>query len=388
MRILTLYAVACLWSSTSFAGRIMPSDLALVLPAGGGPSIPAVEPYFSSPWLQEIDLAFRATSVEDSFLKESHRYDWRLVSLRVAPCQPLLPYVTIKNETLCEAEIRLVWQPIEQRRRDGASSFYADDRAVHALYHADPATFLEPTSARDYTELKSRSASLSDSETRRYGTLHRRLVQGLMVDLLNLRGRHDDGAYTTIAERPEYGTRAGGQAFTKRLMSFLKKQARFEQLKELTAFSLPEGRLPPLLDDWVFVAFNPADHGKHLTPKNITLHSRKDGRVLFDYGPFMNGTMRFDDQRLHEAIKHMPEEDVKEVEEAVILAPRAPAAKKDAIANRRATHVSHTSCASCHKLKSPSFDFHNLSYLEDRPLLPSPRVEQDVAHDLDWLRSH
>lgn len=375
------------WSQAQAAAEVRAADLAIILPAGGNDKIAASEPYFSPRWLAQIDAVFRSTSIEDAFLTESAPATWRLVSMRIAPCQPLLPYLTPLNQTLCEVEVRLVWQPIEQIRRGGIWTHYADDRAIHALYHADARAYLAPEDAVAYEDLKSRSASLEPSEIATYRGLHRGLVQGLMADLVRLRSTRDPLAWTTLAERPEFQSSATAKPFISRLKSFLKKAARFDRLKELTAFSLPAGRQPPLLDDWVFVAFHPADSGRSLASKNITLTSRQDGRTLFAYGPSMSGTMRFDDPRLHGVLEHMPPDDAEEVRAAVILAPRAPTNLKDALADRLTTHVSHTSCVSCHKLKDQPFDLHNLSYLEDQALVPSPRVEQDVAHDLDWLRS-
>lgn len=388
MRLLLLWVLLLSWCSKSYGAAIQSGDIAIVLPPTGGFKIPADEPYFSPKWLDRVDELFRQTSVEDAFLKESARSSWRLVSMRIAPCQPLLPFLSELNQTLCEAEIRLVWQPIQEIRERGLRSHYADDRAIHALYHVDGGSVLSPDEAEGYASLKSRSLTLSETERSTYSALHKKVVQSLTVDLLNLRGLSRDGAYLSIEERPEFGTFRSAKTFIQRLEIFLQKRARFERLKELTAFSLPEGRQPPLLDDWVFVDFYPAMGGLDLAPRNILLQSRKDGRTLFDYGPFMNATMRFDDERLHRVLDTLPANDVSEIREAVLLAPRSPAPKKDAIANRLTTHVGHTSCASCHKLKSPPFDFHNFSYFEDRPLVPSPRVEEDVALDLEWLRAN
>ena len=388
MRLLLLWVLLLSWCSKSYGAEIQSGDIAIVLPPTGGFKIPADEPYFSPKWLDRVDELFRQTSVGDAFLKESARSSWRLVSMRIAPCQPLLPFLSDLNQTLCEAEIRLVWQPIQEIRERGLRTYYADDRAIHALYRVDGGSVLSPDEAGEYTFLQSRSLTLSESERSNYGALHKKVVHGLTVELLNLRGLTSDGAYISIEERPEFGTFRSAKSFIHRLQAFLQKRAQLESLKELTAFSLPEGRQPPLLDDWVFGDFYPAAGGLDLAPRNILLQSRKDGRTLFDYGPFMNATMRFDDERLHKALDTLPADDVSEIEEAVLLAPRSPAPKKDAIANRLSTHVGHTSCASCHKLKSPPFDFHNFSYFEDRPLIPSPRVEEDVALDLEWLRAN
>jgi hypothetical protein len=57
------------------------------------------------------------------------------------------------------------------------------------------------------------------------------------------------------------------------------------------------------------------------------------------------------------------------------------------VADRRRTLVPNTSCASCHKLNGDPFDFHNLSYLDDRDMAVTPRVARDVELDLAWIRA-
>jgi hypothetical protein len=81
----------------------------------------------------------------------------------------------------------------------------------------------------------------------------------------------------------------------------------------------------------------------------------------------------------------MPEDDATELRTGVLLAASEPAVKKRAIADATVTHVAHTTCASCHKLNDLAFDFHNLSFLETRPMTISPRVAGDVARELEWL---
>jgi hypothetical protein len=146
MRLL-MWVLLLSWCSKSYGAEIQSGDIAIVLPPRGGFKIAAVEPFFSSKWLDQVDQLFRQTSVEDAFLSESERANWRLVSLRIAPCQPLLPYLSSLNQTLCEAEIRLIWQPIQEIRERGLRTHYADDRAIHALYRLDGGSTLSSAEA-------------------------------------------------------------------------------------------------------------------------------------------------------------------------------------------------------------------------------------------------
>ena len=45
----------------------------------------------------------------------------------------------------------------------------------------------------------------------------------------------------------------------------------------------------------------------------------------------------------------------------------------------------NSGCASCHSLNEFTFDFHNLSYLQEMEMTISDRVVNDVEHDLNWL---
>ena len=49
------------------------------------------------------------------------------------------------------------------------------------------------------------------------------------------------------------------------------------------------------------------------------------------------------------------------------------------------TLVPNSGCASCHSLNEFTFDFHNLSYLQEMDMTISDRVVNDVEHDLNWL---
>ena len=57
----------------------------------------------------------------------------------------------------------------------------------------------------------------------------------------------------------------------------------------------------------------------------------------------------------------------------------------DLVTDPTKVFVPNTTCATCHRMNGLRFDFHSLSHLEDRDHTVSPRVEADVAHELDWV---
>jgi hypothetical protein len=60
-------------------------------------------------------------------------------------------------------------------------------------------------------------------------------------------------------------------------------------------------------------------------------------------------------------------------------------ANRERLADGSQVRVANTTCGSCHKLGPLRFDLHSLSYLQGEPMTISPRVQRDVAFDLEWL---
>ena len=52
------------------------------------------------------------------------------------------------------------------------------------------------------------------------------------------------------------------------------------------------------------------------------------------------------------------------------------------------TLVANTTCATCHSFNDQSFNFHNLSYLQESEITVAPRVRNDVDYNLSWLAGH
>jgi hypothetical protein len=151
----------------------------------------------------------------------------------------------------------------------------------------------------------------------------------------------------------------------------------------MTSFSLPEGREPPQSDEWVFLKYL-KQNGK-MTQVDITVASAIDGRELINMGKAPKASQMRDDPELHTALESMNSRDAEELKKHVLLSPQELAAKNSVINDRALSHVANTTCGSCHKFNSLRFDFHNLSYLEDRTVSVSPRVKFDLLRDMEWL---
>ena len=161
-------------------------------------------------------------------------------------------------------------------------------------------------------------------------------------------------------------------------MSFLNRFAEPNALVELTSFSLPEGRIPSLVDIWVFIAFDAYDG--NLSRKDLQIFDARSGRELLNMGPVQTVTQTEEDQAVIDALTRSPG-----LRESVVFSPSDLSRLSSKLADP-------TSCwfpiqAACHRLNGLRFNLHNLSHLEDRPATVSSRVVQDVARDIRWIRS-
>lgn len=385
------------------AARVLaPSDLAILLePSPHGTIRIGMGPdFFPDPWWQASLALYEQTPVGQALTIENTREEWQLVSLRVAPCQPLLSYLTPENERFCAAELRLVWQPIVYSR-PGSWMGVADDRAFHVSYRLNGSSgLLDSSKAQAYRVLQNKgltkapsdlpSSPLGVEELLSYEELHRELVARLVGEVKALAHAPLDGQ--EIGVRPEYSEESTRKAFVEGLRRFLRKHARPDQMVELTGFSLTEGRDPPLLDEWIFIALEPAssqggvEASLKLIPKDILLKSKHSGQPLLNFGNHTTVSMHRDDDRIFDLMESLNDREKLEVESSVIMRFADKKTKKDLIADVKQTQVPHTTCGSCHKLNTQPFDFHNLSYYLDHPVTVSPRVIKDVTHDLSWLK--
>ncbi|HEU4411447.1 MAG TPA: hypothetical protein VFS43_39715 [Polyangiaceae bacterium] len=388
-------------AATAVAGRDLAIALSLEsasLPSaldrlGGGP------PLLPPAWYNEVVRAYGETSVGSALESENLLADWRVVSLRLAPCAPLGLTPAHDVDRLCWPEVRLVWQPILPGFSDDniGSDTHADDRAIHALYDAPPEAALGAADAARARELLAAVgaynaawsggpyAPLGASELGEFVALRDQVTRALLDAALALRsGAIPASAYAGVGLRPESGKPSEEKALRGRLLGLFATYARPERLKALTSFSLPEGRQPALLDEWVFLSFRAS--GGTLVQENVTFRAPDDGRVLFDFGPSESASASRDDAAIYDVLDDPT--DGPAIAESVILFNTDRARLAPVLADRGQRLVPNTSCASCHKLNPLRFDFHNFSYLEDRELTVSPRVVTDVALDLAWVASH
>ena len=362
-------------------------------------SVSAQSTLFPAAWYSKILEGFRPSPVGDALTIENTFADWKLVSARLVPCSPLGVTTTQQNDLWCWPEVRLVWQPVLRNfvQMGRTLKSYADDRAVHALYDVAPETGgLSAAEAQSAGNLivkirqalnrgASQNAVLTPQELQEFTTLRKRVVQSFLANVLALRsGAFAAPEFGDLGLRPETSEKEESKAFKKRFFAFLSAYTAPSKIRALTAFSLPEGRQAPLLDEWIFLSFQ-ATNGI-LVPEDILLRSNVDGRTLFNFGKTPRASQQRDDDKIYDFLQDNTDDKLKtEINNSVLLLTKDKKRLGPNIANGRVLLVPNTSCGSCHKLNHDAFDFHNLSYLESRSMTPSPRVKLDVEIDLQWL---
>lgn len=368
-------------------------DLAIILPNDDSAlRLATAEVGFTGQWLSQISSAFARTSVGRALESENRLGDWQVVSIRVDPCQSLIPRPHSLAGALCWPEVRLVVQPVvrDLRALGRIIPYYADDRAVHVLFDFEGQELLghEPWITGALADLDS-GREIDEAHLNRFLLSRDKAVQRLLSDVRGLRDpRLSASAYAGHDLRPESTLdRSSREFFKDRLQAWLEDVRLKSGLpKEITAFSLPEGREPAHLDEWVFLQFVPVSRDE-LQQKVITVQSASGPETLVIVGPSERVTMARDADVLYTAREvHAGTPMGTEFEDHFILF--IPDIRRNAarIADDQQVRVANTSCASCHKLNSQRFDFHNLSYLEERPVTISPRVVRDVEIDLEWLK--
>ena len=384
------------------------SDLAVIFSPEGRNRIFATEitaplrqPLLPEALIRQVEESYLDTSVGDAVSRENNISDWMLVSARIVPCSPLGLIPGPHTEVLCWPEVRLVWQPVlkDFKRYTTILSWFADDRAIHSLYDVPASLGLTPSeSVRAETLLSKIKSSLdihptrvthivSEGELTEFVLLRNRVSQALINKAVRIRsGNYPSSEYTTLAERPEFRDPQAAESLIANVKNFLVETTSFASLKEMTSFSLPEGREPPQADEWVFLKYLKKS-GK-MIQVDITVNSALDGRELINLGLSPKASQMRDEPDLHTALDDLPDDVASELKTRVLLSPREISTKSKMINYRALTLVPNTTCGSCHKFNQLRFDFHNLSFLEDRQITVSPRVKTDVLRDLEWLSRH
>tara|TARA_B100000029_G_scaffold476579_1_gene520793 strand:+ start:1392 stop:2660 length:1269 start_codon:yes stop_codon:yes gene_type:complete len=385
-------------SSLLPAGFPEEQDLAILIPMDAEPALQAGYPtqdgdvLLSETWLQQVSDAYLDTDVADALEVENWYGDWRVVSVRIAPCGPLGHFPGHLPGGFCWPQVRIVWQPVlENHALYGFIHVdrYADDRAIHALYRVQPywdATQLSSALETVLEHINSGlpmedldAAILQDLEDERNLAMNR-----LISDVADLRVlAADDASWSGVDVRNEYyqGDEIASE-FHERLYDFLWSYAQPWALHELTSFSLPEGQSPASIDSWVFIAFD--GYEGEITQKDLTVRSRTTGEILVNIGSHQTVSTAGEDQAVLDALTDPAV--AEELAQQVLVGDSNIDVLGAMIADPTQTFVSNTTCASCHRLQDPLFDFHTFSYFEDRSATISPRVVEDVDNDLRVLR--
>ena len=337
--------------------------------------------------------AYENTDVMDALQAENRYEEWRLVSARVSPCAPIGIQPDVDIDTWCWPTVRLVWQPVvENIRSDWGTKidFYADDRAIHAIYPVKQRGLDGERIDGHWREVVAEhladGGSPSELDPRmREGFVAVRNASATAV-LNALHGLRDPdlppSAYRALDLRPEVQNDDGREhRFKQQLQAFLSEFASWQDLDEMTSFSLPEGRLPASSDIWVFVGFDGNAGFPEL--KELNVIGRYSGQELVNIGPSQTVAVGVEDTAVENALA----QGNRELSESVIVSPDDIQEIGPDMADPYEFLVPNTSCASCHRLNGLRFDFHSLSGFEDRGMTVSPRVNKDVARDMFWTRS-
>lgn len=365
------------------------SDLAVVIPTSRA-ELRALE-MIPERWLDQVDEALINSELGERISDESWPEDWRLVSLRISPCSPLGRVADPEEiDRLCWPGVRLVFQPIVERVMTFGviRDYYADDRAIHALYRSSPRS-PELHAMREALAGGARLNTIEVSQLTRFEASRDEAARALLKHALALRVGSGEGERDQISERVEFNQRETEQIFWERLIAeVLTPHCQPESLHELTAFSLPLGRNPASADLWSFVAFH--GEGGLLTQAHLEVLDPESGAVLFSLSEAGLGGLSEDvttahgDPMFDQALSSLPPEQRDRLARQIISDTAQLTTHGARINDPYQTLVSHTTCASCHRSNELDFNFHNLSYFEDHPLTVSPRTIADVERDLAW----
>lgn len=351
------------------------------------------ERFLPASWLNSVRKAYDGTFAEDAIALENRDEDWRLVSVRISPCAPIGIRPSVDIDEWCWPTVRLVWQPVVENFRlpwGPIVDYYADDRAIHAIYPVAPRNPSGGRIAGEWREVV--SAHLADNRAPSqlqshlatgFRAVRDSSAQAVLGALHSLRDpRLPSSAYEPLDIRPETHQHPEVQArFQAGLRWFLNEFAQPRDLHELTSFSLPEGREPATDDLWIFVAFD-GNHGRP-TPVDLKVTGRESGTELVRIGPHQTVAVGVEDEAVEDELARGNDE----LRDSLIVSASDIATKGAAMADPYQFLVPNTSCASCHRLDPLRFNFHALSGFEHHGISVSPRVEGDVQRDMIWSRS-
>ena len=376
-------------TTKGFALDLKERDLSIVLDASLKPKIKMESPFFQDLWFKEIAYGkLRESDVAEAYISESPQSDWQLISVRIAPCVPIVSSHAFNPETFCWPQVRTVWGPVIEKFRAtwGNVQDYSDDRAIHGLYWVDP-SFLFPNLGEKTSIFKkilninktkpSNLKSLDANLKKDWLDMRSQTLNLFLEDVLNLRDKNiPPQSYEGFGLRPELYNAKSNKSFSSRFSDFLKKYTPKTLLTELTTFSLPEGRDPAGIDMWLFAAFDGING--QIKQKKLSVHDRYTGKVI-DAGTFIQSvTMTTDDPSFYKNSNP-------QIRNQIFLYPKDQSKIKNLLFSEKALLVGETSCSTCHKFNDLKFNFHNFSKFEDRPTTISKLLKNEVKKDLNWL---
>ena len=363
-------------------------DLGVLYPLQSDHHLTMSEDIFRAEWYRDIQLAFEKTSVGDALSIENEKNDWKLVSSRLVPCSPLGTFPDQELDNFCWPEVRQVWQPVLKNVKIKWNVFrpaYSDDRAIHVLYDV----LVDEYQASELVDsirnkLKDRRglSSITDQERTEFLSLRDRAVAEFIERVTSLRGDgFSNEAYLGLGYRPETNDESQEKVFTQKLRAFFARLTPPENVKALTAFSLPEGRTPAATDEWIFLSFEGEEGSLKHVPIGVALTDDNGSQVSIGFHE--SASMSRDDPSFYNFLSGELGETL---QKHVLLFQSDRQRLGPAIADRRQIMITNTSCGTCHKFNELRFNFHNFSYLEDLEPSIAPRTQMDIQLDLQWLK--
>ena len=369
-------------------------DLAIVLGTALKPGIKFSDRdnLFPSKWYKTILKSYQETSVGPGLAQENNESQWQLMSIRVVPCQPLVLSSSAEPNTFCYPQLRLIWQPIVSNIKLWGRWFkdYGDDRAIHALYDIDPYLHLPPKDALHLAQLKGEikkaardhpgKPPLTPIQGQAYVELRNLVTGAFLAKTHALRDPDlDTKEYQTHGFRPEVLI-LDGSKLRQRILKFLAHYTSPKAMTDITSFSLPAGREPAHIDEWVMLSFT-ADGKGDIKPKDVAIHHSHTGELIGKLPAFHSASQLRDDEVLYQQENEFLRNQV------FLYAGSQHDELKMRIMDPNQTMIPNTSCSSCHRFNSMRFNFHNLSKFGTDPVEVTERVRRDVAYDLKWFKT-
>jgi hypothetical protein len=226
-------------------------------------TLPSGEPLITVTQFEQLKNALtgsRQVNPQRDFAR-SPLETWQLMALRFEPCAPLGLAPFQLADTVCEPELRLVFQPILKNAVDPVPNgsaptnwpvvpYFAMDKGIHMLFDSEETGYLTLEEKELYSQIKSKfqkfvqSGSfntlsdnpLSDAELAQFKSLRNKLIMGFKQDLQLLLEEIPLEITTEIKPQALLYT----SLYKGRMHTFLGKVGGFRKIKQLTLFTVNE----------------------------------------------------------------------------------------------------------------------------------------------------